>query len=91
MVSDFLPNVAQDERFQLTPDHDPEHIFPEELDMVATLRQRIPELKFYSDKWIVFFLCARRHVLDDVCCDLTFNTKYALNKRLLSRSFSTNT
>lgn len=34
--------------------------------MIAELRRRIPELnEYYSDKLIVFFLCARRHDMDD--------------------------
>jgi hypothetical protein len=46
--------------------HDPEHIFPEEYEMIAELRRRVPELDHYfSDKFVVFFLCARRHNMDD--------------------------
>lgn len=33
--------------------------------MVSELRNRIAELAYYSDKAIVFFLCARRHDLDE--------------------------
>jgi hypothetical protein len=55
-----------DERFQLTDKHDREHIFPEELEMVKQLRSEIPDLRFYSDKWIVYFLCARRHEITAV-------------------------
>ena len=57
----------QDPRFQLTDKHDAEHIFPEEHEMIAELRNRIPLLRFYSEKFIVYFLCARRHDVDEVC------------------------
>lgn len=43
-----------------------EYIFPEELEMVATLRKRLPILTFYSNKWIVLFLCARNYDLEEV-------------------------
>jgi len=50
----------------LNEDHDPDHIFPEELEMIAELRKRMPVLQFYSDKFLVYFLCARRHDIDEV-------------------------
>lgn len=55
-----------DEKFQITEKHDPDHIFPEELEYIKQLREEFPDLQFYSDKWIVYFLCARRHDLDEV-------------------------
>lgn len=67
-----------DERFQITPDHDPEHIFDEERGMVQELRNEIEDLRFYSDKWIVYFLCARRH---DMAA-----TKELVNKYLTLRA-----
>jgi hypothetical protein len=54
-----------DERFQLLPGMDLEHIFPDEKAMVEELRSKIPDLIYFSDKWIVFFLCARRHDLEE--------------------------
>jgi len=33
--------------------------------MIGKLRQRIPKLYAYSDKWIIIFLFARRHDLDE--------------------------
>jgi len=54
-----------DPKFQLTPDHDPDHIFPEEYEFIKTLRSKRPELSGESDKFLVVFLCARRHNIDD--------------------------
>jgi hypothetical protein len=54
-----------DPKFQLTPELDLDHIFPEEYEMVAELRKRVPDLMWYSEKMIVVFLCARRHDLDE--------------------------
>jgi len=53
-----------DERFQVKDGDDPNIIFPDELKMVAVLRKRIPELKTFSDKMLVWFLCARRHDIE---------------------------
>lgn len=33
--------------------------------MIEELRQRVPDLQWYPEKYIVVFLCARRHNLDD--------------------------
>jgi len=54
-----------DEKFQLQPHHDDNHIFPEELELIKELRKRRPELEKESDKFLCVFLFARRHVLDD--------------------------
>lgn len=54
-----------DERFQLKPEHADNHIFPEELELIAELRRKRPELEKESDKFLCVFLFARRHVLDD--------------------------
>jgi hypothetical protein len=35
------------------------------MDLVSQLRERVPELAYYSDKFVVFFLCARRHHLGE--------------------------
>jgi hypothetical protein len=53
-----------DERFQLQPHHDPNHIFPEELELIKELRRRRPELEKESDKFLCTFLFARRHDVD---------------------------
>mmetsp|Transcript_15939 Transcript_15939/g.22178 ORF Transcript_15939/g.22178 Transcript_15939/m.22178 type:complete len:369 (-) Transcript_15939:96-1202(-) len=55
-----------DERFQLQDHHDPEHIFPEEYEMIKVIRDKYPETATYSDKALCMFLCARRHVMEDV-------------------------
>ena len=55
-----------DHRFQLTDEHDDEHIFPEEYEMIKQLREKYPVLKEFSDKKIVCFLCARRHKMSEV-------------------------
>lgn len=34
--------------------------------MIAQLREKFPELKLYNDKMLCWFLCARRHIMDDV-------------------------
>jgi len=54
-----------DERFQLKPEHDDNHIFPEEMELIAELRQKRPELEKETDKFLCVFLFARRHNLDD--------------------------
>jgi len=54
-----------DERFQLKPEHDDNHIFPEELELISELRKRRPELEKETDKFLCVFLFARRHILDD--------------------------
>jgi len=69
-----------DERFQLTDAHDPEHIFPEELEMCKELRRLRPELKKETDKFLVTFLCARRHKMDEV---LVLLDKYLTKRKEL--------
>jgi len=54
-----------DERFQLQAHHDPNHIFPEEYEMIKELRKRRPELEKESDKFLCVFLFARRHNIDE--------------------------
>eukprot|EP01111_Echinosteliopsis_oligospora_P000955 TRINITY_DN1119_c0_g1_i1.p1 TRINITY_DN1119_c0_g1~~TRINITY_DN1119_c0_g1_i1.p1 ORF type:complete len:316 (+),score=80.42 TRINITY_DN1119_c0_g1_i1:61-1008(+) len=55
-----------DERFQWQEGMDPDHIFPEEKEMIAELRSKIPELERESDKFIAVFLFARRHAMPEV-------------------------
>lgn len=54
-----------DEKFQVSDDMDPEIIFPEEYEMIKELRTERPELEKESDKFLVCFLCARRHNVPD--------------------------
>jgi hypothetical protein len=54
-----------DEKFQVLDHHDPEIIFPEEYEMIKEIRTQRPELEKESDKFIVVFLCARRHNVPD--------------------------
>jgi len=54
-----------DERFQLHPHHEDNHIFPEEYELIKELRKRRPELERETDKFLCVFLFARRHILDD--------------------------
>lgn len=54
-----------DERFQLTEEHDDNHIFPEELELINEMRRRRPELEKESDKFLCVFLFARRHDLEE--------------------------
>jgi len=58
---DFGTFNQLDPRFQLSPSDDPENIFPEEYDMIKEMRAQRPELERESDKFLVTFLCARRH------------------------------
>jgi len=54
-----------DERFQLNPEHDPNHIFEEEYEMIKELRKN-PSFSSFDDKFLATFLCARRHKMDEV-------------------------
>lgn len=44
-----------DERFQVLDHHDPEIIFPEELEMIKELREQRPELVNYSHASVTTF------------------------------------
>lgn len=54
-----------DARFQVLDHHDPEIIFPDELEMIKDMRAQRPELEKESDKFLTVFLCARRHNVPD--------------------------
>jgi len=54
-----------DEKYQLKPEHDDNHIFPDELELIAELRKQRPELEKETDKFLCVFLFARRHILED--------------------------
>jgi len=54
-----------DERFQLQPHHDDNHIFPEEYEMIAEIRKKRPELEKETDKFLCIFLFSRRHDVDE--------------------------
>lgn len=79
-----------DEKFQLKEGDDPEKIFPEEYEMIKEIRQKRPHLEKESDKWIVTFLCARRHNMEDT---LHLLDKYCAKKKELGfeNSFPTYT
>jgi len=55
-----------DEKYQWQEGMDPDHIFPDELQMIKELRAQIPELERESDKMIAVFLFARRHAMPEV-------------------------
>lgn len=75
-----------DERFQLQDHHDPDHIFPEEYEMIKTIRERYPETQTFSDKALVMFLCARRHVMEDVFVLVERHLKKRKELKLETRS-----
>lgn len=54
-----------DERFQVLDHHDPDIIFPDEYEMIKELRGQRAELEKETDKFLVVFLCARRHNIPD--------------------------
>jgi len=54
-----------DERFQWVEGLDPDHIFDDEKEMIAQLREAIPQLVDESDKFVATFLFARRHDLKE--------------------------
>ncbi len=54
-----------DPEFQLQPGDDPEKIFPAEFEMIKELRKDFPDFKEYSDKYLVIFLCSRRHDIEE--------------------------
>jgi hypothetical protein len=65
-----------DERFQLTPEHDREYIFDEERDMIQELRNEIEDLRFYTDKWICYWLFSRDVTIfspSRICSENIFN------------------
>jgi len=57
------PHTANelDERFQWREPLDPDHIFPEEYEMIKQLRSEVPQLEAETDKFAAIFLFARRH------------------------------
>jgi len=50
-------------QFQLTPEHDENHIFPEELELVEKVREALPEVSEWPTRYVLIFLFARRHSL----------------------------
>jgi len=50
-----------DPKFQVTTEHDPDHIFPEELDLVEQVRNQVPGAANWPIRYILIFLFARRH------------------------------
>mmetsp|Transcript_28968 Transcript_28968/g.40770 ORF Transcript_28968/g.40770 Transcript_28968/m.40770 type:complete len:293 (-) Transcript_28968:59-937(-) len=55
-----------EEKYQILPEHSPDHMFEDELIAISEFRKKIPECKELSDKALVTFLCARRHKMDEV-------------------------
>jgi len=47
--------------FQLSPEHDPDHIFPRELELIEQLRSQVPEAEHWPKRFLLIFLFARRH------------------------------
>lgn len=47
--------------FQLGPEHDDDHIFEREYELVAQVREKLPEVKDWPVRYILIFLFARRH------------------------------
>jgi hypothetical protein len=60
--------------FQLTPDNDPDHIFPREYELIEEIRRQIPAVSKWPDRYILIFLFARRHSIS--------HTVNLLNKHL---------
>lgn len=55
------------EKFQLTPEDDDETVFDEELELVAQLRAHYgSRIDVLSDRYLIWFLCARRHNMEQV-------------------------
>jgi hypothetical protein len=54
------PNSLAPE-FQVTPDHDPEHIFAREYELIEEVRKLVPGVAKWPDRYILVFLFARRH------------------------------
>jgi len=56
-----------DDKFQLKPTDDDEKIFEEEYQMIEILRKKYgDQISSFSDKYLVWFLCSRRHNLDEI-------------------------
>jgi len=47
--------------FQLTPEHDPDYIFPREYEIIEEVRKQVPAVSRWPDRYILIFLFARRH------------------------------
>jgi len=48
-------------QFQLTPEHDPNYIFPAEIDLIREVRSQVPQAENYPERFILIFLFSRRH------------------------------
>jgi len=47
--------------FQVTEDHPPDYIFPREYELIAEVRNKVPGVSKWPDRYILVFLFARRH------------------------------
>eukprot|EP01128_Nolandella_sp_AFSM9_P010770 TRINITY_DN7493_c0_g1_i1.p1 TRINITY_DN7493_c0_g1~~TRINITY_DN7493_c0_g1_i1.p1 ORF type:complete len:351 (+),score=90.14 TRINITY_DN7493_c0_g1_i1:18-1070(+) len=47
--------------FQLTEDHDRDHVFPKEIELLKELREKVPRAKDFPQKSLLAFLFARKH------------------------------
>jgi len=47
--------------FQLSAEHDLNHIFPKEYDLIGEVRSQVPGVANWPDRYILIFLFARRH------------------------------
>eukprot|EP01130_Rhizamoeba_saxonica_P001871 TRINITY_DN11698_c0_g1_i1.p1 TRINITY_DN11698_c0_g1~~TRINITY_DN11698_c0_g1_i1.p1 ORF type:complete len:315 (+),score=82.49 TRINITY_DN11698_c0_g1_i1:25-969(+) len=52
------------QRFQLTEDHDPNHIFEQEYELISTLREEMEQLEHYTDRFILAMLILRKYEID---------------------------
>jgi len=47
--------------FQVTPDHDPDYIYPREYEIIEEVRKLVPGVSKWPSRYILIFLFARRH------------------------------
>jgi len=47
--------------FQLTSQHDDNHVFPGEFDLIEQVKNQCPETQEWPDRFVLIFLFARRH------------------------------
>eukprot|EP01130_Rhizamoeba_saxonica_P005984 TRINITY_DN2371_c0_g1_i1.p1 TRINITY_DN2371_c0_g1~~TRINITY_DN2371_c0_g1_i1.p1 ORF type:complete len:298 (+),score=92.84 TRINITY_DN2371_c0_g1_i1:137-1030(+) len=50
-----------DPRFNLSEGDDPNHIFDEEYELIAEVKENLPEIQDYTDRFVLAFLFARKH------------------------------
>eukprot|EP01125_Pyxidicula_operculata_P014845 TRINITY_DN499_c0_g2_i1.p1 TRINITY_DN499_c0_g2~~TRINITY_DN499_c0_g2_i1.p1 ORF type:complete len:329 (+),score=48.80 TRINITY_DN499_c0_g2_i1:53-1039(+) len=62
--------------FQVTAEHDPDHIFPRELELVEQVRNELEDVKEWPTRYILIFLIARRHSVPHAIALLKKHTKW---------------